>query len=189
MRNENHSCVLELIKSLTFNAVTNEKVIGYVSEEKVDSETISNFLDSLRFSNHNPSTKSPEYRRWIDYANSYHVSSFTEVEDHDDHKTLVSVKRCPYSVSAYLRFWKHVSNEDTLNENDLFVFDSPSLWRDFRVSAPSFHIVIRCGEKSEINVDTAAGEIKVNKVRRTPNDDQTLVPNVWGAAKAVKSIC
>ena len=57
LRNENHSCVLELIKSLTFNAVTNEKVIGYVSEEKVDSETISNFLDSLRFSNHNPSTK------------------------------------------------------------------------------------------------------------------------------------
>ena len=89
-------------------------------------------------------------------------------------------------MSAYLRFWKHVSNEDTLNENDLFVFDSPSLWRDFRVSAPSFHIVIRCGEKSEINVDTAAGEIKVNKVRRTPNDDQTLVPNVWGAAKGGK---
>ena len=54
------------------------------------------------------------------------------------------------------------------------------------LSAPSFHIVIRCGEKSEINVDTAAGEIKVNKVRRTPNDDQTLVPNVWGAAKGGK---
>ena len=101
------NCVMRIIlvfwnwiKSLTFNAVTNEKVIGYVSEEKVDSETISNFLDSLRFSNHNPSTKSPEYRRWIDYANSYHVSSFTEVEDHDDHKTLVSVKRTLYVFSV-----------------------------------------------------------------------------------------
>ena len=87
----------------------------------------------------------------IDYANSYQVSSFTSRAEHNDHSALISVKRCPYSLAAYLRFWNHVSEEESLNENDLFVFDSPSLWRDFREPTPEFHIVIRCGVKSNLN--------------------------------------
>ena len=173
-----------MVNEITFTPLTiNGKVRGYISNERVNSERICDFLDSLQYTSHNPSTKSVEYSRWIDYANSYQVSSFTSRAEHNDHSALISVKRCPYSLAAYLRFWNHVSEEESLNENALFVFDSPSLWRDFRESTPEFHIVIRCGVKSEIKLNTAGGEITINRIHRSVNSEGTLVTQLWGAAK------
>lgn len=187
LRKKNQSLIEELVNEFTFSSVgKNGKIKGYISNQRISSERVSNFLDSLEYSNHNPSTKKSEYRRWIDYANSYQVSSFTERDEHDDHSAIISINRCPYSLAAYLRFWSHVSGEKSLNGNDLFVFDSPSLWRDFRRSAPDFHIVIRCGVKSEINLKTADGEIIVNQVYRSSNSDGTLITQLWGAAKGGK---
>jgi len=188
LRKKNQTLIDGLVNDLTFSAVDkNGKVKGYISNQTVDSEGICSFLEGLEFSNHNPSTKNSEYRRWIDYANSYQVSSFTERDEHDVNLALISVNRCPYSLAAYLRFWRHVSDEDSLNENDLFVFGSPSLWRDFRTSAPKFHIVIRCGVKSKIKLGTADGEIIVNQVYRSLNSDGTIVKQLWGAAKGGKN--
>ena len=188
IRKKNQSLIEDLVNEFTFIPIDkNGKVKGYVSNERVNSERICSFLESLEFSNHNPSTKNSEYRRWIDYANSYQVSSFTKIDEHDEHSTLISINRCPYSLAAYLRFWKHVSDEDSLNENDLFVFNSPSLWRDFRTLAPEFHIVIRCGVKSKIKLDTADGEIIVNQVYRSLNSDGTIVTQLWGAARGGKN--
>ena len=185
---KNQTLIHDLVKELTFSAVDkNGKVRGYVSNQMVDSERICSFLEALEFSNHNPSTKNSEYRRWKNYAKSYQVSSFTERSGHDTHLALVSVNRCPYSLAAYLRFWNHVSEEDSLNENDLFVFGSPSLWRDFRTLAPNFHVVIRCGVKSKIQLDTADGEITVNQVYRSLNSEGTIVKQLWGAANGGKN--
>lgn len=184
IRKNNQTLIDNLVNDITFTPLTiNGKVRGYISNERVNSERICDFLDSLQYTSHNPSTKSVEYRRWIDYANSYQVSSFTSRAEHNDHSALISVKRCPYSLAAYLRFWNHVSEEESLNENDLFVFDSPSLWRDFRESTPEFHIVIRCGVKSEIKLNTAGGEITINRIHRSVNSEGTLVTQLWGAAK------
>ena len=188
LRIKNQILIEGLVGDLTFSAVgENGKVKGHISNQTVDSERICSFLEALEFSNHNPSTKNPEYRRWIDYANSYQVSSFTERDENDSNLALISVNRCPYSLAAYLRFWRHVSDEDSLNENDLFVFGSPSLWRDFRTPTPNFHIVIRCGIKSKIKLGTANGEITVDQVYRSLNSDGTIVKQLWGAANGGKN--
>ena len=111
------------------------------------------------------------------------MSSFTSRAEHNDHSALISVKRCPYSLAAYLRFWNHVSEEESLNENDLFVFDSPSLWRDFREPTPEFHIVIRCGVKSEFELITAGGKITINRIHRSLNSEGTLRYTTVGCGK------
>ena len=176
------------MKGLQFNPVKmNGKIKGYVSQEPVKHDLIVKTLESLQFSNHNPSGKSSEYRRWKDYANSYGVPSFTSIKKHDEHSSLVTVKRCPYSIAAYLKFWDHVSGKDTLNENDLFVFGLPYLWRDFKEDVPDFYITIRCGVKSEIKIKTAIGDIDVKQVHRSLNEDCTLVQQLWGAGKGGKN--
>jgi hypothetical protein len=188
IRENNHNLVEELLKILEFDPVkTNGKIRGYVSQEPVKHDLIVKTLESLQFSNHNPSRKSPEYSRWKDYANSYEVASFTSINEHDEHSPLVSVNRCPYSIAAYLEFWNHVSGKDTLNENDLFVFGSPSLWRDFKKDVPDFYITIRCGRESEIKITTANGDIDVKRVHRALNEDCTLADQLWGAGKGGKN--
>ncbi len=155
---------------------------GYVSDEPVSSLVIADLLDSLEFSRHRPSNDSPDYNRWEEYANIYSSGAFVKKID-SSVGPLLGTQRCPYTVSAFLRFWDHVSTPENSLKEDLFVWPEATLWRDRFTNSPDFFISIRSGTRGQLSFDTLGGEIMINAVKRSrsPNS-RYLVNNVWGTA-------
>ena len=183
LRKSNLEKVREFLKNNIFNEIKiANQTKGYVSQESMASANIADLLDSLEFSRHRPSIEHPDYNRWEEYANTYSSSGLVKKIDSSG-EPLLGTQRCPYTVSAFLRFWDHVSSPENSLKEDLYIWPEATMWRDRFTSPPEFFVSLRSGSKEQLAFDTSGGEIFVNAVKRSRStNSRHLVNNVWGTA-------
>lgn len=183
IRESNLNEVRNFLKKNIFNEVKIAKQTkGYVIQESVASSKIADLLDSLEFSRHRPSIEHSNYNRWEEYAKTYSSSGFFKKIDSPG-ETLLGIHRCPYTISAFLRFWEHVSIPENSLKEDLFVWPEATMWRDLFTTSPDFFVSIRSGSKGPLSFDTLGEEITVNAVQRNRSvNSRHIVNNVWGTA-------
>ena len=161
--------------------VTKNGVIGHISSERHTSDKIANLLDKLQFSQHSPSLKNPEYLRWKEYAEVYGTDYLTKIIEDKNNINYLSLQRCPYNLAAYLRFWKHVSKQENIPNNDLFIYPSSSYWKDNITESPEFHITIRNGSGEELKIRDKKKNISIRHVVRDLKNNFEF-NNIWGNA-------
>lgn len=182
IREYNNKLIKDFINEIEFNQIkTGNSIIGHISNTTHPSEKIADFLEKLRFSQHSPSLKNPEYRRWKDYAEVYGANYFTNITEEGENISYLSLKRCPYNLAAYLRFWKYVSNEKNIPNNDLFIYPSSSYWKDNVTEAPEFFITIRNGKGKEFKIKNNRKNISINHVYRNLKNNLEF-NTIWGNA-------
>ncbi|MDC1420243.1 hypothetical protein N8653_05960 [Euryarchaeota archaeon] len=182
LRLKNKQSVDNFIQETEFiEIIGNKGTTGYVSIKPYSSDRIADLLDELEFSNHSPSLQNPDYHRWNEYANLYGSDLLTKLSEEGNNISCLSIRRCPYTIAAYLRFWTHVSKKENIPNNDLFVFPSNSYWKDYISKSPDFYVTIRNGSGSEILLNDKLKQISVKHAHRNQKDD-TEFNNVWGSA-------
>ena len=83
-----------------------------------------------------------------EYANIYSSRAFLKQID-SPVEPFLGTQRCPYTVSAFLRFWDHVSTPGNSLKEDLFVWPEATMWRDQFTNPPEFFVSMRGGTKDE----------------------------------------
>lgn len=152
---------------------------GLIRSEPVSLQRLAEFLDTLRYSHHDPALGNELSQRWEHYARLLRINDplFTPPMRHPQDYG-AEPQSCPYSIAAYLRLWSHLVGNHSAP--GFYPTDRPGVpWNysdTLKASTPNFYLAFRHGEHSAR--DPRLAERGVRAVTRQFNDN--ALQTLWG---------
>jgi hypothetical protein len=149
--------------------------IGYYSNKEYTVEEVIDFLDKLKFDNHKPGKKHPEYKRWEQYNRNYKLGHHKDTlcksfSDDVGNVGSISSNNSPYTISAYLKLWK---GSNQINRS--FVFAPENRTWDGSITPPNLRVILLCGISKD-----SKDFVDQSKVKHTLDFSIRGETNFWG---------
>jgi hypothetical protein len=164
-----------------------DKVLGRIREETLSLDEAALLLEQLRFTHHDPEgTQSVHYTRWASLERQHGIDEpLFRPPGIRPSVPAVDVKRCPYSIAAYLRLWAEALNRPrcdglyaTHAARQPWSMLQPSL------SAPPIFMGVRYGsapDTSWAKHGMLEGVRALNRAVETDSDGVVRMSGSWGS--------
>ena len=163
------------------------KVLGQIRDETLTLEAVADLLDQLRYTHHDPDpTQSVHYTRWASLQRQHGIDvKLFRPPGAQPGSPAVDVKRCPYSIAAYLRLWAEALKRPrcdglyaTHSERQPWAMVQPSL------TSPPIFVGIRYGSATGTSWTRNEGMLEgVRAMDRDAKNDEGVVrmSGSWGS--------
>lgn len=123
---------------------------GLIRKTPLSLSEVATILERFSYSRHDPSPILEMSQRWAHLQQSMRLPSpLFRPPGHTPGQMLADPSGCPYSIAAYLRFWKAALDDPTLpglrpTDNDRLPWHMTDI-RSYRDATPDFYVGVRFG--------------------------------------------